>query len=115
MHHHHLVVTFKVPLRVESPTPNLFQKEGIHGLLVISNICLHISAEPFEELSVLFIVSSLLEELSMQSLLNPVALSVDQLSKEHAIDVHLEDIRVTSVVLDVHKVVGWVIQGQVRF
>ena len=71
--------------------------------------------EPLVKLSVLFLVSSLLEELSMESLLNPVALSVDQLPIEHAIDVHLEDIRVTSVVLDVHKVIGWVIQGQVRF
>ena len=115
MHHHQLVVTFKVPLRVESPTPHFIQKEGVHGLLVISNVCLHVSAEPFEKLNVLLIVSSLLEELSMQSLFYPVALSVDQLPIEHAIDVHLKDIRITRLVLDVHKVIGWVIQGQVRF
>ncbi len=106
---------FKVPLRVKSPTPYFFIKEAINGLLVISNVRHHIFAEPFEELNVLFFVSSLLEELSMQCLFNPVALSVDQLSIEHAIDVHLEDIAVHLIVLDMHKVIGWVIKCQIRF
>ena len=115
MHHHQLVVTLKVPLWVESPTPHFFLKEVIHVVLVVANVRLHIFPEPFQEFSVLLIVSSLLEELSMQCLLNPVALSVGQLPIEHAIYVHLEDIRVTRFVLDVHKVIGWVIQRQVRF
>lgn len=83
--------------------------------MVVVNIRLHIFPQPFQELSVLFIVSSLLEELSVECLLNPVALSVYELPIEHPIDVHLEDIGVTRDVLDVHKVIGWVIQGQIRF
>jgi hypothetical protein len=46
VHHHHLVVTFKVPLRDESPAPYFFLKEGIFSLLVVLMGRHPISAKP---------------------------------------------------------------------